>query len=306
MSGETRRTVGPGRQAGPDDQARPGAREEPGATDDGAQLPFMSDSDGFDVRAYTRDPRSLRRGDLDLGAMQGLPTNTLLTLRHLQQVERGTLRLMRDLLVTPTHAESRVTAFLTTWAYEEYWIADALEAVLEDNNHTEVAHSTRLGRMRRGWDDRIIPTVDAIRTNLLGSDIVAGHMAVGLLDSLVARASYARVGVLEPRLASLIDPIVTIKDRHVEFYTDEAADRLAASVGARRLGQQAVRSWRWPGSRYGDPGYVQPVLRYLFADPSVRVDIDAADARVAALPGMADQHPIRRALGRFASRGARQ
>ncbi|TDE98707.1 hypothetical protein EXU48_00365 [Occultella glacieicola] len=265
----------------------------------------MSDSAGFDVRSYTRTPRSLRRKDLDLAALQGLGTNTLLTLRHLQQVERGTLRLMRDLLVTPTHAESRVTAFLTTWAYEEYWIADALEAVLDENNHTEVAHSTKLGELRRSWDDRVSPTADAIRTNLLGSDIVAGHMAVGLLDSLVARASYARAGQLEPRLGAVIDPIVAIKDRHVEFYVDEASDRLAASPAAGRLGRRAVRTWRWPGSRYGAPGYVQPVLRYLFADPSVRADIDAADSQVAALPGLAGAHPIRQALGRFASRGAR-
>ena len=37
---------------------------------------------------------------------------------------------LRTVLVTPTHKDARITAFLTTWAFEKYWIADALSAIL--------------------------------------------------------------------------------------------------------------------------------------------------------------------------------
>ncbi len=36
-------------------------------------------------------------------------------------VESHTVCYLRDLLVTPSHADPEVTTFLTMWNYEEYW-----------------------------------------------------------------------------------------------------------------------------------------------------------------------------------------
>ncbi|SEE80768.1 hypothetical protein [Ruania alba] len=257
----------------------------------------------FDVRAYASAPDDLRPADLDLTALADLPRPVLHTLAHVWSTERTLLDLMRDLLVTPTHAEARVTAFLTTWAYEQYWIGQSLRAVLDAGGAApeDLADppDTSFGRLRRAWDERARPTVDAIGTNLLGTDVVAAHMSVGWLSTAVMDLAYRRLGQLEPRLQDLTAAVGVVKARHLEFYADEAQARLEASAGARRRALRTVRRWTWPGVRYAGPTAVRPAVVHLLADPSARQGVHAVDRGVASLPGLAGAAPLRSALGQF-------
>ena len=51
-------------------------------------------------------------------------------LRYMSDVESHTICYLRDLLVTPSHRTPKITAFLTMWAYEEFWHGEALDKVL--------------------------------------------------------------------------------------------------------------------------------------------------------------------------------
>ena len=81
----------------------------------------------FDVRDFARTAQGSHRGQLDLDAItaSGLGADAIRLLRLLRDLERSTMQRMRNLLVTATHKDARVTAFLTTWAFEKFWIADA-------------------------------------------------------------------------------------------------------------------------------------------------------------------------------------
>lgn len=139
---------------------------------------------GFDVRAYMRDPHVLRPEQLDLGAMGALSAPTLQVLTHLWAVEGSILGRMRDVLVTPTHAESRVTAFLSTWSYEQHWLTETLRAVLEANGRApEAPADTAMGQIRRVWDDRARPTINALGSNFLGTEVTGAHMVTSYLDT---------------------------------------------------------------------------------------------------------------------------
>src|SRR6188508_1002386 len=96
----------------------------------------LEDGD-FDIREFTRTARGSHRGELQLDEIResGLGADAIRLLRLLRDLERTTMQRMRNLLVTATHKDARVTAFLTTWAYEKFWIADALDAVLEASDH---------------------------------------------------------------------------------------------------------------------------------------------------------------------------
>src|SRR6185295_18427049 len=87
----------------------------------------------FDVREFARTARGSHRAELDLSelAKSPLPADAARLIRILRDLERATMQRMRNLLVTATHKDARVTAFLTTWAFERFWIADALDYVLE-------------------------------------------------------------------------------------------------------------------------------------------------------------------------------
>lgn len=265
----------------------------------------MSTTTGFDVRAYLRDPRGLRPTDLDLDAVGGLGTDTLDVLTHLWSVERGMLDRMRDALLTPLHADSRVTAFLTTWAYEQYWLAETLGAVLAANGRAvrEPADTAR-GRILRAWDERGRPTVHAVRSNFLGADGTAAQMASSRLDTAVLGLTYHRLGAVEPRLAELVRAVLGVKERHLAFYTEEAAARLAVDAGARRLTRTAMARWRWPGTRYAGAAPAAASVRHLLPGPVARAAVRELDDDAAALPGLAGLRPVRTALERLAGRDA--
>ncbi|UFU03150.1 hypothetical protein LQF12_00615 [Ruania suaedae] len=258
----------------------------------------------FDVRAYVREPIDLRPASLDLEAMADLPGPVRDAVVHLWSVERSILDLMRDLLVTPTHAEARVTAFLSTWAYEQYWIAESLSALLQTGGAPEPADppDSALGTVRRHWDERVRPTVDAVRTNLLGSDVVAAHMVTGWLSTATMDLAYRRLSLIEPRLHPLTTIVTAIKERHLAFYADEARTRLRGSAGAVRLARRAAAHWQWPGVRHAGHDAAAGPVRTLLADPSARPGVEAVDAALAQLPGLGGYAPLRRALGAFVPR----
>lgn len=260
----------------------------------------------FDLADYIRHPHQVRAEDLDLAAIGELPAPAVLALQHALAVEDATLTVMRDLLLTPTHAEATVTAFLTTWAYEKYWLAQALRQVLADQPAPAPSAPGPGLRLRAVVDERLRPMIDAIVTNLQGEQVVAGHMVTGLLDTLVTRLTFTRLAELAPPLTLLSNSVRAVTDRHVAFYTEQSQQRLRADAGARRSAQHAVRRWRWPGTALADPDRSAEVLRYLLRGSRARAQVLAVDEHVATLGCWRHGYtpsPVRTEFGRFVVRG---
>ena len=97
----------------------------------------------FDIDDYKGRTDRLRWDDLDLGAFRAQPLDddTLRAIEYMHDVELHTICYLRDLLVTPAHADPDVTTFLSCWAYEELWHGEALGDVL-------AAHGRASGRER--------------------------------------------------------------------------------------------------------------------------------------------------------------
>ncbi|MGX5357380.1 hypothetical protein [Kocuria sp. KH4] len=259
----------------------------------------MSAPAGFDVRAYMADPLPVRPADLDLPALTGLDPAALEALATLEAAERALLHRLRDFLVTPTHAQSRVTAFLTTWAYEQHWLVRTLGAVLTANGRAPGQDPvTALGRLRRVRDERLGPLLGAVTSNLLGAETTAAQMLTSGLDTAVLAESYRRLGAAQPRLAATTGAAVQVKERHLAFFTAEARTRLAAGPGARRLGRIAVSRWQWPGTRYtAGRARAHPA-----ADPQVRAVLQ----EVGLAPGAARRPTGFRSVRTTPSRGGRR
>ncbi|GEO97183.1 hypothetical protein [Kocuria turfanensis] len=263
----------------------------------------MSAPTGFDVRAYMRDPLQVRPTDLDLPALGDLDPATLEALTRLEAAERALLHRMRDFLVTPTHAESRVTAFLTTWAYEQHWLVQTLGAVLAANGRAAGEdRATALGRLRRARDERLGPVLGAVSSNLLGADVTGAQMLTSRLDTAVLTESYRRLGAAEPRLTATAGAVVRLKERHLAFFTAEARARLAAGPGARRLARIAVSRWQWPGTRYA----ARRTRAHPAADPEVRAALlglgPGLEGAAAPLRGTAGTRSVGTALTRIGRR----
>lgn len=251
---------------------------------------------GFDVREFARTAQGSFRAELDLAAInaQSVGADALRLLRQLRDLERSTMQRMRNLLVTATHKDARVTAFLTTWAYEKFWIADALDAVLEagGNEHSVEASSGGIRRTLAERAERRGPIRRAVAANFAGPQIVAAHVTTGLVDEWITQAAYRRLGELADGLHSVVNRIIAIKDRHIMFLSEEAQRRLAASPRASKLTRTEIKRAAWPiGSvdRAADDRTFFEMI--VFGSAAGAGEANRIRDLVAALPGLASVAP---------------
>lgn len=252
----------------------------------------------FSVRDYAKSAVGSRRKEIDVEAFAAAPlsTETVALLRALSDIERATMQYLRSVLVTPTHKDARVTAFLITWAYEKYWITDTLDTVLKANGTPRVKNrATGVRRTVHSVRDRFAPIGQAVIANVLGEDIIAWHMTIGTIDDLITGAAYRSVRdrAAHPVLDRLIDEILETKARHLEFFAAQAGDRLAASPRAQGITRRRIRTAVWPtGSDVTGPQQTARFAALVFRSTATWSDpaVTGIDASIDALPGQSGLH----------------
>jgi hypothetical protein len=222
-------------------------------------------------------------------------------------MESGTMGHLRNVLVTATHKDARVTAFLGTWAFEKFWISDALQQVLDAHGAVELPVPRKrnvLVRFANEVRDRVRPIAGSIRANRVGEDMIAVHMAEGTIDEWLTQAALKRIAALDgsPALSAIIDTLVDVKARQLTFFEAQARDRLSASGTARTVVQGQLRQAVWPiGAGAEAESETAFFFTYLFADDAAAVA--AIDAKISTLPGQEGLSLISRAVS--AHRGSR-
>lgn len=267
----------------------------------GAVVPPTGD---FDLQDFITSPRPITLTGSELAQVRAvaLPTPVLWALDHLHRVERATLDWLRDVLITPTHVDAEVTAFLTTWAYERYWLAHTLDHLLQAYPPVARARPGLRVQMARQLYERVWPAISVLGSNAAGPAVTAAHLATGLADTLALRVMTIRAAALVPALAPLTTAVLQSTERHVDFYTGQL-HRRGTEAAARAWVGAALRRWRWPGSRHTDRRRVATVLRYLLGHPQARPVLARADTALAALPGAPARAVLRTEFARFVVRG---
>jgi len=255
----------------------------------------------FDVREYARTAVGNLREGLDLSAYEHSPLSvpTLRTIALLQALERSTMQHLRTVLVTPTHKDARITAFLTTWAFEKFWIADALSGILAA--HAPLPQSRRrpaIVRFGREVAERFAPIRESLVANQIGVPVLAVHMATGAIDGWLTQAAYARIAELEPteELTTTMDTVLGIKARHLTFFEPQAEYRLGASAKARTLSRTRLSRSAWPIGA----GELPTSDRHFFFDRLFRSSpglAESIDSAIDGLPGLSGLGLIARAAG---------
>jgi hypothetical protein len=204
--------------------------------------------------------------------------------------------------VTPSHRDPEVTAFLTHWAYEEFWHGEALDRVLRAHGlPADYAHIRRV-RLAQGFRDRLAPTSQALLANVVGDDFVAVHMIRGAINEWSAHAAYARMIEREqhPELAKLLRRIQQQETRHLAFHASQARDRLERSRRAQWLARLALRRfWAPVGSTIQPREETAFVLDYLMGGPEGAKLIARTDRKLEEMPGMAGLDLVRGAVAKF-------
>ena len=248
----------------------------------------------FDVRDFARTAAGSHRDSLDLESYerQPLPADILRLLAYLQVIERATMTHLRGVLVTATHKDARITAFLTTWAYEKYWIADALEQIV-------LAHKPEAERDGEKLPFRtpVEKTIrESIFANIVGVPMIAVHMSLGTVDEWLTQFAYRTIAALDthPQLSATIEKFLEIKQRQLSFFEAQARFRLTESRQARSLTRRRLRKTPWPLGAKAEPrAETEFFYRFLFGPAPENVN--EVDDRVDTLPGQAGLALIRKA-----------
>lgn len=243
--------------------------------------PLLVPAPDFDVRMFAQTAVGSHRTDLDLDAYaaQRLEPATLRTLGYLHNTERATMSYLRSVLVTATHKDPRITAFLTTWAFEKFWIADALEAII--GAHADVERPSTVASA-----EHASPIRESIVGNIIGEPMIGVHMSFCTVDEWITQAAYRRIGELDPhpQLHADLDRIVDVKQRHLEFLEAQARYRLTESPRVRRLTRKRLKAGRWPIGAATEPDEETAFFyERLFATaPDVVTDLEE---QIDSLPG---------------------
>lgn len=262
----------------------------------------------FSVRGFTRSAHGSHRSWLNLEAYGADPLDsaTLQVIDLFSRLERSALHYLRSVLVTPTHADARVTAFLVTWAYEKYWLADALELVVGANPATPgvVEDPGPAARLRRSWHalaERVEPIRESVVANLIGEDVIAVHMITAALDEWIMQTGYQRLAESSQHeeLRSTLTRLLGVKHRHSAFFAAQARDRLAGAPRAQALARRRLRRTALPLGSRDEPG---ALMARLFGEVLGVADIAALDRRLDEYPGLAGLGLTARAAGDAARR----
>ena len=247
----------------------------------------------FDVREYAREAAGSHRDELGLDAYRTNPLSAegLRLIRYLQIIERATMTHLRSVLVTATHKDARITAFLTTWAFEKYWIADAFEQIglAHQPEGTDVDRAPFITPSERTIRESIV-------ANIVGLPMIAVHMTLGTIDTWLSQAAYARLAALEnhPQLAQTIEKFTALKQRQLTFFEAQARYRLTESKQARKLTRKRLAKTPWPIGAKAEPREETAFFfDRLFG--SARELVTELDARIDTLPGQSGLSLIRKA-----------
>lgn len=241
----------------------------------------MSAYPEFDVPAYVRAPLGPMRRSL-AGAGTVLPADLADALRYVQRRAQGTTSWLSHVLVTATHKDARITAFLSTWAYERHWLGDAL-AALAGVGPVPAIRRGIASRLR----DRFGPLREAVVANLHGRALTGVQMTERLVDGWIVEAMLERAQHLAP--ASVAADLVRVREgiaRQGHFFAETATEALAGSRAVRALARRRLRMRAWPIGAEREPAVATAqALRTLFGDD--RRWAASIDRRIDALPGLA-------------------
>lgn len=255
----------------------------------------------FDIDRFSRTSEPVRYEDLPFEEFQTnpLPPETLRSLRYMCDVEYHTVCYLRDMLVTPSHRDPEVTAFMTMWNREEFWHGEALAEVLRMHGITLDYNHLKAKRITMGWRDKLGPVKQSLLAGMVGQDFVAVHMVWGAANEWSAVAAYNRLAALQghPVLAELLVRIARQEARHVAFYATQARERLARSTKAQKVASYALqRFWGPVGTGVMPDSEVTHVLKHLMSGPEGRKAARAIDDHIRRMPGLSHLRIVENAL----------
>jgi hypothetical protein len=223
----------------------------------------------FDVERYVRLSKKVDISDLDLSqaARHPISDEEIRALTYMTDIESHTIVYLRAILNTCAVEDAQTTAFLSCWAYEEFFHGHTLRQFL--NAVGVPISATRIAEVQKA-------------TSFL-------EWLKELGSSILCRFSshfHAARKTRNPVLAEIVRRLAKDERRHFSFYYNKARLQLQ-SRNAQRLTSFIIRHFWLPvGGGVKPDSEVDWILSFILGDPQGADIARRIDATIAKLPGL--------------------
>ena len=243
----------------------------------------------FDLEKYLRNSKHVDISDINLSEARNYPLtdDEVHCLTYMMDIESHTIVYLRSILSTCAIEDADTTAFLSCWAYEEFFhgrtIGQFLSACGIPFSHDRIAEVQR-GTSWKEW----LKDMGASLVCQCSRHFHAAYLTYGAISELSTLEGY---GVLaartaNPILAEILKRLAKDERRHYSFYYNKAAIELAPRA-AQRLTSFIIRHFWLPVGGGVKPDHeVDWILNYMLSDAAGLQVARRIDQTIAKLPGM--------------------
>ena len=242
----------------------------------------------FDLEKYLSNSRKLDISDLDLSqaAQYPISENEVRCLTYMMDIESHTIVYLQAILSTCAIQDPQTTAFLSCWAYEEFFHGHTLKRFLSAVGHTYP--EDRMAKIQeRTSTMEWLKNLGANFVCRLSKHFHAAYLTYGAISELSTLEGY---GVLarrteNPILAEILRRMAKDERRHFSFYYNKAKIHLQAR-NAQRLTSFIIKNFWLPvGGGVKPEQEVDWILTYILKGEGGQEVARRIDTQIAKLPG---------------------
>ena len=249
----------------------------------------------FDLDRYLRVSGASKPAAFDWERPQPpLSNQALFCLAYMMDIESHTIVYLRELLSTAIVREVDVTAFLSCWAYEEFFHSLLLRRFLARQGVEINERRFSELRRRRSLADQVIVPIARLVSRVT-RHFPAVHMTWGAINEFSTLTGYQAVirqtdpgapGGEPSLLTTILERIIKDERRHFAFYFNQAQIRLRP-VAAQRLTSFLLRRfWTPVGVTVRGDESMRRVCAFMFPDDAGLGALGKLDFKIRTLPGL--------------------
>jgi hypothetical protein len=264
---------------------------------------------GFDIQKYLTHSRKVDVSDLDFSLARNFPLseNEKRCLTYMMDIESHTIVFLKGILSTCAIRDPETTAFLSCWAYEEFFHGRTIRQFLEASgmqfSPTRISDIQKDATFREWLEGTGASLLCQLTRHFHGV-----YLTWGAISELTTLEAY---GVLaarseNPILAEMLRRLAKDERRHFAFYYNKARTQLAHPHAQKLTTFILKKFWLPVGAGLKADEEVSFISRFVLGDEPGRAVAARIDATIAKLPGLAwfDRLTLTRAtsLEKFAGR----
>ncbi len=245
---------------------------------------------GIEIERYLKHSKRVEVTDLDFSRVRDYPLseNELRCLTYMMDIESHTIVFLKGILNTCAVKDPETTAFLSCWAYEEFFHGQTLREFLRAAG-LELS-PTRGAELQK--DATFREWLEGVGASLLCQMTRHFHgvyLTWGAISELTTLEAY---GVLagrtaHPILGELLRRLAKDERRHFSFYYNKAREQLLHPHAQKLTTFILKKFWLPVGAGIKPDEEVTFISRFVLGDALGAKVAERIDATIAKLPGMA-------------------